>query len=95
MSVVTVVAKFTQKHFLGIAGSLVSAQLPAWATSSSSAHTFLVLKLWGLGQQNLCAKLMFLYCSPGTTIKWTHWCPPAPRHPHTQLPGLRGVRGSS
>lgn len=45
----------------------------------------------GLRQQNLCAKLKFLYRSPGTAIKWTHWCPPAPT---THRPSCLGFVGS-
>lgn len=82
MSVVTVVAKFTQKHFLGIAHSLVSARLPAVGHELSSAHTLLALKLGerGPGQQNLCAKLT------SVSLARNHYqvdplCPPAPPPP--------------
>lgn len=66
---------------------------PSWPTSSSSALTSLVLELRGRGSRISVPNSCFGMArreplSSGST--GTHLPPP-----HTQLPGLRGVKGSS
>ena len=80
VTVVMVAAKFIQDHFLGIAHSIMYDQLPdVDSVLGLCKDIFLVRKLGELQlEQELSARLTFLYCSPETMIKWTCQRPPTP-----------------
>ncbi|XP_060039213.1 piezo-type mechanosensitive ion channel component 1-like [Erinaceus europaeus] len=81
VSVVMVAAKFIREHFLGISRSIMYEELPSVdRVFRLCTDIFLVRELGELElEQQLFAKLIFLYRSPETMIKWTRECPPAPR----------------
>ncbi|XP_055280014.1 piezo-type mechanosensitive ion channel component 2-like [Moschus berezovskii] len=83
VSVVMVAAKFIRDHFLGIARSIMYDQLPdVDRVLGLCTDIFLVRELGELQlEQELFARLTFLYRSPETMIKWTRQRPPAPRLP--------------
>ncbi|XP_070327921.1 piezo-type mechanosensitive ion channel component 2-like [Odocoileus virginianus] len=80
VSVVMVAAKFIRDHFLGIARSIMHDQLPdVDRVLGLCTDIFLVRELGELQlEQELFARLTFLYRSPETMIKWTRQCPPTP-----------------
>ena len=90
-----VTAKFIHEHFLGIARSIMYDQPPdVRRVLGLCAAVFLVRELGELQlEQELSARLIFLYRSPRTVIKWAHRRPPARKPPCCQ--GSRGAVGSS
>lgn len=80
VSVVMVAAKFIRDHFLGIARSIMHDQLPdVDRVLGLCTDIFLVRELGELQlEQELFARLTFLYRSPETMIKWTRQRPPTP-----------------
>ncbi|XP_065775240.1 piezo-type mechanosensitive ion channel component 2-like [Muntiacus reevesi] len=80
VSVVMVAAKFIRDHFLGIARSIMYDQLPdVDRVLGLCTDIFLVRELGELQlEQELFARLTFLYRSPETMIKWTRQRPPTP-----------------
>ncbi|CAI9154390.1 unnamed protein product [Rangifer tarandus platyrhynchus] len=85
VSVVMVAAKFIRDHFLGIARSIMHDQLPdVDRVLGLCTDIFLVRELGELQlEQELFARLTFLYRSPETMIKWTRQRPPTPCLPPT------------
>lgn len=80
VSVVMVAAKFIREHFLGISRSIMFEELPnVDRIFRLCTDIFLVRELGELElEQQLFAKLIFLYRSPETMIKWTRDTPEAP-----------------
>ncbi|XP_043336503.1 piezo-type mechanosensitive ion channel component 2-like [Cervus canadensis] len=85
VSVVMVAAKFIRDHFLGIARSIMYDQLPdVDRVLGLCTDIFLARELGELQlEQELFARLTFLYRSPETMIKWTRQRPPTPCLPPT------------
>ncbi|XP_054995933.1 piezo-type mechanosensitive ion channel component 1-like [Sorex araneus] len=96
VSVVMVAAKFIREHFLGISRSIMFEELPCVdRIFRLCTDIFLVRELGELElEQQLFSKLIFLYRSPETMIKWTRDPPeppaPAPRRPLPPEPGAPG-----
>ncbi|XP_037357549.2 piezo-type mechanosensitive ion channel component 2-like [Talpa occidentalis] len=83
VSVVMVAAKMIREQFLGISRSIMYEELPnVDRVYRLCTDIFLVRELGELElEQQLFAKLIFLYRSPETMIKWTRECLPAPPRP--------------
>ncbi|ELW71183.1 Protein PIEZO2 [Tupaia chinensis] len=81
VSVVLVAAKFIREHFLGASRSLMQEELPCVdRLLRLCSSIFLVRELGAFElEQQLFAKLVFLYRSPETMIRWTRERPPASR----------------
>ncbi|XP_071067930.1 piezo-type mechanosensitive ion channel component 2-like [Dasypus novemcinctus] len=99
VSVVMVVAKFIREHFLGISRSIMFDELPSVdRVLRLCSDIFLVRELGELElEQQLFAKLVFLYRSPETMIKWTRQRPadPAGRPPPDPVAGAPAGLGEA
>ncbi|XP_027706364.1 piezo-type mechanosensitive ion channel component 2-like [Vombatus ursinus] len=86
VSVVMVIAKFIREHFNGISRSIMYEELPnVDRILKLCTDIFLVREMGDLEQEEqLFSKLIFLYRSPETMIKWTREAQPPPQQPVDQ-----------
>ncbi|XP_068928415.1 piezo-type mechanosensitive ion channel component 2-like [Petaurus breviceps papuanus] len=81
VSVVMVIAKFIREHFNGISRSIMYEELPnVDRILKLCTDIFLVREMGDLElEEQLFSKLIFLYRSPETMIKWTREAQPPPQ----------------
>ncbi|XP_044515574.1 piezo-type mechanosensitive ion channel component 2-like [Gracilinanus agilis] len=86
VSVVMVIAKFIREHFNGISRSIMYEELPdVDRILKLCTDIFLVREIGDHDlEEQLFSKLIFLYRSPETMIKWTREAQPPPQQPVDQ-----------
>ncbi|XP_074046911.1 piezo-type mechanosensitive ion channel component 2-like [Macrotis lagotis] len=86
VSVVMVVAKFIREHFNGISRSIMYEELPNVDRILKLCTDIFLVREMGDHEleEQLFSKLIFLYRSPETMIKWTREAQSLPQHPVDQ-----------